>query len=105
MKISFEHGWFSHRARSSNFESSSIILINQFLPQLFFQILSDFVQIWVLVSVSSKNVYVRAVGLGACCVVAMIEVFIFQIQGCLTFHEKQVTHNPKAMLTTTPISS
>lgn len=50
MKISFKHGWFSHRARSSNFRIHLVtaflcmalnlpvkFLINQFLPQLFFR--------------------------------------------------------------------
>lgn len=104
MKISFKHGWFSHRARSSNFrihlvtasaqydtESSSEISDKLILTSIIFQIF--------------QNVYVRAVGLAACCVVAMIEVKFFQIHGCLTFHEKQVTQNPKATPTTPPISS
>lgn len=81
MKISFKHGWFSHRARSSIFWIHLVIftiasavaelqfgteisdyqffLINfwsdQFLPKLFFQILSGY----------SNQVYVRAVGLAA----------------------------------------
>lgn len=55
MKISFKHGWFSHRARSSNFrihlvtasaqfgtESSSEISDKSILTSIIFQILSGY---------------------------------------------------------------